>query len=98
MSDQVLTSSGMYRDVMQQPDCWQRLIGRDLGDWQQATRSTQTGLLVGMGSSHYAGLAAQFALARSGGIWNCATSDQALHYLPPGQPYDRIVAISQSGE
>jgi glutamine---fructose-6-phosphate transaminase (isomerizing) len=93
-----LTQTGMYRDIMMQPDCWEALLGRDLSEWRGVVKAARHGLLVGMGSSYYAGIAARTALMRSGAVWLPLTSDEALHYLPEQHPFETAVVISQSGE
>src|SRR5438105_10714325 len=97
-------SSGMYRDIISQPDCWERVLHHSPkgntypGEWWEAVRATRHGLLVGMGSSHYAGQAMQMALMQSGAVWQPVTSDVAVHYLPAGHRFETAVVISQSGE
>lgn len=97
MGDDV-KQTGMYRDILMQPECWERLLGRDLSEWRNSVREAGHGLLVGMGSSYYVGVAARTALMRSGAVWMPLTADEALHYLPEHRPFETAVVISQSGE
>jgi glutamine---fructose-6-phosphate transaminase (isomerizing) len=97
MADKLL-ETGMYRDIMQQPDCWDTLLRKHLRPWQERVQSVRLGLLVGMGSSRYAALAAQQALSEGGAAWHATNADNVLHYFPTRVPYDAVLSISQSGE
>lgn len=98
MTEDEIRGTGMYRNVWEQPACWDRLLSRDLGFWKRGVQSVRAGLLVGMGASYYAGLAAEAALMGGRASWHALTSDRALYYLPRALRPMSALVVSQSGE
>ncbi len=93
-----LFATGMYKDTLSQPGCWDALLGRNLEEWQRRMRAPRRGLLMGMGASYYATQAAYLSISHSDTTWQPITSDAVLHYLPESYAYDTVLCVSQSGE